>query len=159
MAGFAARPETVRLIGADIAYDVCWLVKGKTRGKFARNLLSTFLFWCVENNVEVVAGYLRTNQNVAADEIARLPEELLLYWGKDRNLRRMARPAAWLDFIAFAPHVDWGRSWQSTAPVRVAQDGNDFLFGAGRRMGFVEFHGNRSVRRITNFYETNRISI
>ena len=52
----------------------------ETRGKSARNLLGAFLFWCVGRNVDVIASYLRTNRDVAGDEITRLPEERLKHF-------------------------------------------------------------------------------
>ena len=42
VAGFAAHPDTVLFVGVDNMNDVCWVVKGKTRRKFDRELLIAF---------------------------------------------------------------------------------------------------------------------
>ena len=93
----------------------------ETSGKFARKLLSTVLFWRVRGGFEVVGLYIRTNQNLNTDEIARLREVRLQEWGKYRHLQRIAPPSALLEFITFAPHLDCGRPWHSTEPVAISQ--------------------------------------
>ena len=47
VAGFAAHPGTILFLGVDNLNVVYWVAKGKSRGKFARKLLSNFLLWCV----------------------------------------------------------------------------------------------------------------
>lgn len=87
------------------------------------------MFWRVKNNFDVSAFYLRATRNVVSGEIARLPEEMLKDFRNDRDRQRMALPAAWSDFITFLPHLECGRSWKSTVPFSVDQEGNGFLYG------------------------------
>ena len=50
VAGFAAHPGDVLFIGVDNLNAVDWVIRGKSRGEFARGLLSTFLLWFVPWN-------------------------------------------------------------------------------------------------------------
>lgn len=78
--GFAAHPGDVLFIGVGNLNAVAWAIRGKSRGKFAREFLSTFLLWCVYRGIEVIIFYLRTNRNVTSDEITRSEEKDLAEW-------------------------------------------------------------------------------
>ena len=95
VAGYAAHPGTILFLGVDSLNAVYWVIKGKSRGKFARKLLSNFLLWCVYNGIEVIIFYLRTNRNVTADEITRVEENALVNWGNFRGLTRVDLPDQW----------------------------------------------------------------
>ena len=60
-------------------------------------------------------------------------------------------------FIAFSPRPDWGRRWQSTAPVVVVSQGEMAFRSGDRWVEWVEFRGNRGVMRVMTDYEPNRI--
>ena len=75
VAGFPAHPGAILFIGVDNLNAVYWVIKGKSRGKFARKLLSNFLLRCAYLGIGVIIFYLRTNHNVTADEITRVGEK------------------------------------------------------------------------------------
>ena len=70
-----------------------------------------FLSRCVKHGVEVAACYLRTNRNVAAEEITRLEETELATRGgvAQKRLTRESLPDQWGAFSRFIPHLDLGR--------------------------------------------------
>ena len=84
--GFGAHPGAVLFIGVDNLNAVDWVIEGMARGKFARKLLITFFFWCVQQGIEVVVFYLRTNRNITAGEITRLEERCLAAWGGEKGV-------------------------------------------------------------------------
>ena len=127
--GCAARPGTVLFFGADNLDAVALVVRGKSRGKFPRRLLSTFLRWCVQQGIEVVVFYLRTNHNIAADEITRLEEAGLSAWGEQKGLTRRHLPQLWEDSRSFIPHLDWGRRRHERTQLELSDDIVEFLKG------------------------------
>ena len=107
-AGFSAHSDTVLFVGVGNMNAMCWVTRGGTRSKFDRRLMITFLMWRVDKVVEVAVCYLRTNHNVAADEITRLDDAELEKWGRGKQLTHLNLPEQWASFSGFTPHLDWG---------------------------------------------------
>ena len=116
VAGFAARPGAVRFIGVDNSNAVAWVVRGESRCKFARKLLITFLLWRVYLGIEVVIFCLRTNHNVAADEVTRLEDNDLADWDHYKGLRRVGLPSSWGNSII--PYRIWTGGDAANRPNR-----------------------------------------
>ena len=132
VAGFAAHPGAVLFIGVDNVGAPAWAIRGKSRGKFARGLLSTFLLWRLYHGIEVIIFYLRTNHNVTADEIIRLEDKDLIDWGNYKGLRRIEIPGLWVDFKKFIPHLDWERPREQAEPLELTEEIITFCAGMWR---------------------------
>ena len=122
VAGFAAHPGAILFLGIDNLNAVYWVIKGKSRGKFARKLLSNFLLWRVYRGIEVIIFYLRTNHNVKADEITRVGEKASPEWGRYRGLARIDIPDSWGTFETFLPHLDWSRPRRRDEPLELTEE-------------------------------------
>lgn len=113
--GYADRSNAVLFVRVGNMDAVCWAIKGKGRSKFARMILSTYLLWFVKHGEDVVTFYLRTNQNVTADEVERLADGGLAAWGTNKRLTRIDGPDQRWAFCLSAPHFGMGSDSRSEA--------------------------------------------
>lgn len=91
-------------------YERCLIGgQGGHRSKFAREVLSTFLFWCVKRGVAAIFFYLRENRNITADAVTRLAEEDLDAWETEKGPTRTIAPDHWWAFDQFTQQLDRGR--------------------------------------------------
>ena len=72
LAGFPGQSDAVLVAGVDNKSAVCWLVKGRSRSKFARNFLSTFLFWWVKHGSGGVIFYLENIHIITDGDVAKM---------------------------------------------------------------------------------------
>ena len=103
---------------------VGWVQKGKAVVGISREMLSSFLYYCVAFGIEPFGMMVRTFNNTSADFLSRCTETEAVSWAEQNNMTKVDASQWWEAFAAFTPVKEWNEEVQTPLKPRPCEIGH-----------------------------------